>query len=87
VIFGSLVGPKATANAPNTHRFITDSAGNTIDLDYTKGLRETNVTVTGTRGGVQYALQGLGRSRSLGHEFALGQHLLMQFSAMGTAVS
>lgn len=46
------------ASAPNTPRFITDSAGNTIDLDYTKGLRETNVTVTGTRGGVQYLLQG-----------------------------
>ncbi|WP_339437709.1 hemagglutinin repeat-containing protein [Pseudomonas sp. EL_65y_Pfl1_R32] len=51
-------GPKATTNAPNTPRFITDSAGNTIDLGYTKGLRETNVTVTGTRGGVQYPLQG-----------------------------
>jgi len=51
-------GAKATTNAPNTPRFITDSAGNTIDLDYTKGLRETNVTVTGTRGGVQYPLQG-----------------------------
>ncbi|BBP78743.1 hypothetical protein PHLH7_48470 [Pseudomonas sp. Ost2] len=51
-------GPKATTNAPNTPRFITDSAGNTIDLDYTKGLRETNVAVTGTRGGVQYPLQG-----------------------------
>ncbi|MDQ0737878.1 hemagglutinin repeat-containing protein [Pseudomonas sp. W4I3] len=51
-------GPKTTTNAPNTPRFITDSAGNTIDLDYTKGLRETNVTVTGTRGGVQYPLQG-----------------------------
>ncbi|MBF8725799.1 DUF637 domain-containing protein [Pseudomonas putida] len=52
------LGAKATTNAPNTPRFITDSAGNTIDLDYTKGLRETNVTVTGTRGGVQYPLQG-----------------------------
>ncbi|WP_218187753.1 hypothetical protein [Pseudomonas sp. 37 R 15] len=51
-------GAKATTGAPNTPRFITDSAGNTIDLDYTKGLRETNVTVTGTRGGVQYPLQG-----------------------------
>jgi filamentous hemagglutinin len=51
-------GAKATTNAPNTPRFITDSAGNTIDLGYTKGLRETNVTVTGTRGGVQYPLQG-----------------------------
>ncbi len=51
-------GAKATTNAPNTPRFITDSAGNTIDLDYTKRLRETNVTVTGTRGGVQYPLQG-----------------------------
>ncbi|WLI04087.1 hemagglutinin repeat-containing protein [Pseudomonas sp. FP597] len=51
-------GPKATTNATNTPRFITDSAGNAIDLDYTKGLRETNVTVTGTRGGVQYPLQG-----------------------------
>ncbi|WP_460062192.1 hemagglutinin repeat-containing protein [Pseudomonas sp. H2_H09] len=51
-------GPKATTNAPNTPRFITDSAGSTIDLDYTKGLRETNVTVTETRGGVQYPLQG-----------------------------
>jgi filamentous hemagglutinin len=49
---------KATTNAPNTPRLITDSAGNTIDLDYTKGLRETTVTVTGTRGGVQYPLQG-----------------------------
>ncbi|WP_277342898.1 DUF637 domain-containing protein, partial [Pseudomonas viridiflava] len=54
----SFEGPKATTNAPNTPRFITDSAGNTIDLGYTKGLRETNVTVTGTRGGVQYPLQG-----------------------------
>ncbi|WP_191488226.1 hemagglutinin repeat-containing protein [Pseudomonas sp. FEN] len=51
-------GAKGTTNAPNTSRFIADSAGNTIDLDYTKGLRETNVTVTGTRGGVQYPLQG-----------------------------
>jgi filamentous hemagglutinin len=51
-------GAKATANAPHTPRFIADSVGNTIDLDYTKGLRETNVTVTGTRGGVQYPLQG-----------------------------
>ncbi len=56
--FSSGLGAKATTNAPNTPRFITDSAGNTIDLDYTKGLRETNVTVTGARGGVQYPLQG-----------------------------
>ena len=53
-----MLGAKGTTNAPNTSRFIADSAGNTIDLDYTKGLRETNVTVTGTRGGVQYPLQG-----------------------------
>jgi filamentous hemagglutinin len=51
-------GAKGTTNAPNAPRFIADSAGNTIDLDYTKGLRETNVTVTGARGGVQYPLQG-----------------------------
>jgi filamentous hemagglutinin len=55
---GSGLGAKATTNAPNTPRFITDTAGNTIDLDYTKGLRETSVTVAGTRGGVQYPLQG-----------------------------
>ncbi len=55
---GSAGGAKGTTNAPNTPRFTTDSAGNTIDLDYTKGLRETNVTFTGTRGGVQYPLQG-----------------------------
>ncbi|WXF83471.1 hypothetical protein WDV90_19580 [Xanthomonas translucens pv. undulosa] len=42
----------------DTVRFIADSAGNTIDLHYTNGLMETNVTVTGTRGGVQYPLQG-----------------------------
>ncbi len=52
------VGAKATTKAPNSPRFITDSTGNTIDLHYTKGLRETNVTVMGTRGGVQYPLQG-----------------------------
>ncbi|WP_460159353.1 two-partner secretion domain-containing protein [Pseudomonas sp. S3_H09] len=51
-------GAKGTTNASNAPRFIADSAGNTIDLDYTKGLRETNVTVTGARGGVQYPLQG-----------------------------
>lgn len=51
-------GPKGTTNAPNTPRFIADSAGNIIDLDYTKGLRKTDVTATGTRGGVQYPLQG-----------------------------
>lgn len=49
-------GPKGTTNAPNTPRFIADSAGNIIDLDYTKGLRKTDVTATGTRGGVQYPL-------------------------------
>ena len=52
-------GPKATAGTPSTGpRFIAGSTGNTIDLNYTKGLTETNVTVTGSRGGVQYPLQG-----------------------------
>ncbi|QWA30086.1 DUF637 domain-containing protein [Pseudomonas sp. RC3H12] len=46
------------ANASNTPRFIADSAGNIIDLEFTKGLTKTNVTVAGTRGGVQYPLQG-----------------------------
>lgn len=55
---GTAGGAKGTTNAPNTPKFITDSAGNTIDLDHTKGLREPNVTFTGTRGGVQYPLQG-----------------------------
>ena len=47
------------ANAPNKGpRFVTDAGGNTIDLNFTKGLSQTNVTVTGSRGGVQYPLQG-----------------------------
>ncbi|WP_258377369.1 VENN motif pre-toxin domain-containing protein [Pseudomonas soli] len=46
------------ANASNTPRFIADSAGNIIDLEFTKGLTKTNVTVAGMRGGVQYPLQG-----------------------------
>lgn len=55
---GTPSGAQGPTNAANTPRFITDSAGNTIDLVYTKGLKETNVAVTGTRGGVQYPLQG-----------------------------
>lgn len=39
-------------------RFVADSSGNLIDLNYTRGLTATNVTVTGARGGVQYPLQG-----------------------------
>jgi filamentous hemagglutinin len=54
-------GTVTGTNAPNRGvppRFVTDTAGNTIDLNFTKGLSQTNVTVTSSRGGVQYPLQG-----------------------------
>nr|NLR85813.1 hypothetical protein [Rhizobium sp. P28RR-XV] len=46
------------ANTPKSApRFLTDSAGNTIDLNFSRGLTQTNVSVTGSRGSVQYPLQ------------------------------
>jgi len=52
-------GAKGITNSSSKGpRFVGDSAGSVIDLNYTKGLSETNVTVTGARGGVQYPLQG-----------------------------
>lgn len=54
----SQLGAKVTANASNIPGFIAGTAGNTIDLSYTKGVTKTNVTVAGARGGVQYPLQG-----------------------------
>ncbi|WP_434682004.1 MULTISPECIES: two-partner secretion domain-containing protein [unclassified Pseudomonas] len=50
-------GATGNTKAPQPPRFIADSSGNTIDLEYTKALSETHVTITGARGGVQYPLQ------------------------------
>ncbi|GAC1044867.1 hemagglutinin repeat-containing protein [Rhizobium sp. No.120] len=46
------------ANTPKSApRFLTDSAGNTIDLNLSRGLTQTNVSVTGSRGSVRYPLE------------------------------